>query len=109
MCHLGDNLSPDTTKSTAHCSLYKKCPITLVFFTKNLTVRVYVREGGPREPQLFVTPSQGNVTVMIKEKLPCLPNFNNELECNPVLNVFAYEPAVHYKLLQLIIWGETVD
>lgn len=56
-----------------------------------------------------MTPSQGNVTVMIKEKLPCLPNSNNESECNPVLNVFAYEPAVHYKLLQLIISGETVD
>lgn len=80
-----------------------------LFYQKFNSERVYVWEGGPREPQLFVTPSQGNVTVMIKEKLPCLPNFNNELECNPVLNVFAYEPAVHYKLLQLIIWGETVD
>lgn len=80
-----------------------------LFYQKFNSERVYVREGGPREPQLFVTPSQGNVTVMIKEKLPYLPNFNNELECNPVLNVFAYEPAVHYKLLQLIIWGEKVD
>lgn len=109
MCHLGDNLSPDTTKSTAHCSFYKKCPITRLFYQKFNSERVYIREGEPREPQLFVTPSQGNVTVMIKEKLPCLPNSNNELECNPVLNVFAYEPAVHYKLLQLIIWGEKVD
>ena len=81
----------------------------LSFLPKFNSERVYIREGEPRGPQLFVTPSQGNVTVMIKEKLPCLTNFNNELECNPVLNVFAYEPAVHYKLLQLIIWGEKVD
>ena len=80
-----------------------------LFYQKFNSERVYIREREPREPQLFVTPSQGNVTVTIKEKLPCPPNFNNELECNPVLNVFAYEPAVHYRLLQLIISGETVD